>query len=157
MHLYNPEVVILQNCRWWRYMRNCIDTAWYLEWQAPNLVKRWHPLALIQRQKYKPNSWTTTGTVVSCRRKRNLYAEVKIRKNPVLQKYYKDYGKILTTVINQAKRMTYEKQIRDSTNKIRTTWNIKLEKTIFKHYVLKVKKLLIWKLLWRHLIIILIG
>jgi hypothetical protein len=72
-----------------------------------------------------------------------LYAEVKIRKNPVLQKYYKDYGKILTTVINQAKRMTYEKQIRDSTNKIRTTWNIKLEKTIFKHYVLKVKKLLI--------------
>jgi hypothetical protein len=32
---------------------------------------------LTQRQKYKPNSWITTGIIVSCRRKRFLYAEVK--------------------------------------------------------------------------------
>jgi hypothetical protein len=41
-----------------------------------------------------------------------------------MREYYKDYWRILTAVINQAKRMTYEKQIRDSSNKIWTTWNI---------------------------------
>jgi hypothetical protein len=44
--------------------------------------------------------------------------------NPVLLKYYNDYFRILTAVINQTKRMTYEKQIRDTSNKIITTWNI---------------------------------
>jgi TRAP-type mannitol/chloroaromatic compound transport system substrate-binding protein len=52
-----------------------------------------------------------------------LYAEVKKGNNPVLQKYYKDYCRILTTAINQAKRMIYKKQVSDSTNKITTTWN----------------------------------
>jgi hypothetical protein len=76
------------------------------------------------RQKYKPNSWITTGIVISCRRKRVLYEEVKKSNNPVLSKYYTDYSRILTAVIKQAKRMNYENQIRNSTNTIRTIWNV---------------------------------
>ena len=38
---------------------------------------------LIQRKKYKLNSWITSGIIVSCRRKRVLYAEVKKSNNPV--------------------------------------------------------------------------
>jgi hypothetical protein len=45
---------------------------------------------LIQRQKYKQNSWITTGIPVSCRRKKVLYADVKKVNNSVLLKYYKD-------------------------------------------------------------------
>jgi hypothetical protein len=78
---------------------------------------------LRQRQKYKPNTWITTGIVISCRKKRILYTEVK-NNNSELRQYYKDYCRILTAVINQAKRMTYDKQIRNFTNKIRTTWKI---------------------------------
>jgi hypothetical protein len=50
--------------------------------------------------------------------------EVKKIKNPKICKYYKKYCKILTKVINLAKKMTYEKQIRNSKNKVRTTWNL---------------------------------
>jgi hypothetical protein len=97
---------------------------------------------LRQRQKYKLNSWIATGIVISCRWKRALYDEVKksTSNNPVLSKYYTDYCRILTAAIKQVKRMNYENQIRNSTNKIRITWNIiksevhkKARKTIFTH------------------------
>jgi hypothetical protein len=41
-----------------------------------------------------------------------------------LLKHYKDYCNILTKVINQAKRMSCNKQILNSANRIRTTWKI---------------------------------
>jgi hypothetical protein len=50
--------------------------------------------------------------------------KLKRNKNPGSSKYYKKYCKILTKVINLAKMMTYEKQIRNSKNKARTTWNL---------------------------------
>jgi hypothetical protein len=53
-----------------------------------------------------------TGIVISCRMKRILYTEVKNSNNSELRQYCKDYCKILTAVINLAKRMTYDKQIR---------------------------------------------
>jgi hypothetical protein len=68
---------------------------------------------LSRRQKYKPNSWITAGIIISCRKKRVLYVEVKKTKNPKISKYYKKYFKTLTKVINLAKEMTYEKQIRN--------------------------------------------
>jgi hypothetical protein len=72
----------------------------------------------------KSKSWITTGIIVSCKRKRDLYLETKRTNNPVLLKYYKDYCRILNMVVNQAKRITYEKQLRDSKNITKTTWNI---------------------------------
>jgi hypothetical protein len=43
---------------------------------------------LSRRQKYKLNSWITAGIIISCRKKRVLYAEVKKNKNPKISKYY---------------------------------------------------------------------
>ena len=41
-----------------------------------------------------------------------------------MKQYYKVYCKILTKVIKDAKRMTLNKRIYKSNNKIKTTWNI---------------------------------
>jgi hypothetical protein len=69
---------------------------------------------LSRRQKYKLNSRITAGIIISCRKKRVLYAEVKKnKKNSKISKYYKKYCKTLTKVINLAKKLTYEKQIRN--------------------------------------------
>jgi hypothetical protein len=62
---------------------------------------------LKQKLKNKSKPWITPGIIVSCKRKRVLYLEVKRTNNPVLLKYYKDYCRILHTVVNQAKRITY--------------------------------------------------
>jgi hypothetical protein len=50
--------------------------------------------------------------------------EAKKSNNPIIATYYKNYCKILTRVINLAKKMTYDKQIKYSKNKARTTWRI---------------------------------
>jgi hypothetical protein len=73
------------------------------------------------RHKYKHKSWITTSIKISCKNKRILYDEVKKCKNPTLYTYYKNYCKILNRVINQAKKMSYEKQIKYSGNKVRMT------------------------------------
>jgi hypothetical protein len=41
-----------------------------------------------------------------------------------LKKYYKQYYKILTNIIKEAKKYTYNNQINKSTNKMKTAWNI---------------------------------
>jgi hypothetical protein len=78
---------------------------------------------LIQVRKFKPNLWITPGILASCRHKRVLCSEVRKNNNPLLLKHYKDYCNVLK-VINQAKRMSYNQQILNSTNRIRTTWKI---------------------------------
>jgi hypothetical protein len=42
----------------------------------------------------------------------------------MLRTYYRNYSKILTTVIKKAKRMECDKCILKSHNKIKTTWDI---------------------------------
>ena len=68
--------------------------------------------------------WITPGIRISCKSKRFLYLCTKISDDIFLKKHYKQYCKILTNVIKEAKRHTYNNQINKSTNKIKTTWNI---------------------------------
>ena len=70
------------------------------------------------------NSWITTGIRTSCRRKRCLYLLTRDSKDTSLKNHYKQYCKILTSVINEAKKYTYDNRIAKSTNKMKTTWNI---------------------------------
>jgi hypothetical protein len=42
----------------------------------------------------------------------------------MIQRYYKQYCKILTKVIKEAKRLIYSNQVINSANKMKTTWNI---------------------------------
>ena len=67
---------------------------------------------ITSKQKYKQKSWITNGIRISCRNKRILYVEAKISNNPIIATHYKNYCKILIRVINLAKKMTYDNQIK---------------------------------------------
>jgi hypothetical protein len=60
----------------------------------------------------------------SCNHKRQLYLLCKASNDINLIKYYKQYCKILSTVITEAKRAKYNNQIINSTYKMKTTWKI---------------------------------
>jgi hypothetical protein len=53
-----------------------------------------------------------------------MYMELKTNKNPLLKKNYKDYCRILTIVIKQAQKMDFEKHITNSSNLMKTSWNL---------------------------------
>ena len=69
-------------------------------------------------------SWITLGIKTSCKHKRELYLLSRNSNNLALKQYYKTYCKILMNVINEAKRIMYNKRILKSNNKFKTTWNI---------------------------------
>jgi hypothetical protein len=72
----------------------------------------------------KSRHWITTGIKTSCNSKRQLYLLIKVS-NDNLIKYYKQYCRILVRVITEAKKGSkYNNQIINSTNKMKTTWNI---------------------------------
>jgi len=66
----------------------------------------------------------TLGIRTSCKCKRLLYLYSKNNNDTSLKKHYKNYCRILTNVITEAKKLTYNDQITKSTNKIKTTWDI---------------------------------
>jgi len=70
------------------------------------------------------NSWITPGIRISCRHKRCLYLLTRDSDDVILKNYYKQYCKTLTSVIKEAKRYMYSNRIINSTNKMKTTWNI---------------------------------
>ena len=70
------------------------------------------------------NSWLTPGIRISCKRKRCLYLPTKDNYDVILKNYYKQYCKTLTSVIKEAKTYMYNKRVINSTNKMKTTWNI---------------------------------
>jgi hypothetical protein len=70
------------------------------------------------------NAWITTGIRTSCKHKRELYLLSKNSKDSILKNYYKLYCKILSNVIQEAKKYYFNKQIEKSYNKMKTTWDI---------------------------------
>ena len=70
------------------------------------------------------NSWITTGIRTSCQHKRVLYLKLRNNNNPSLKKYFKDYCRILSRVINDAKRLDYDRQILNSNNAMRISWKL---------------------------------
>ena len=53
-----------------------------------------------------------------------IYLKLRNNDNSVLKKYFKNYCQILTKVIKEAKRMEYDRHISNSTNIMRTSWNL---------------------------------
>jgi hypothetical protein len=72
----------------------------------------------------KRNAWITSGIRTSCHRKREMYMGHKTNNNPLLKKNYKDYCRILTIVIKQANKMDFDKHITNSSNLMKTSWNL---------------------------------
>jgi hypothetical protein len=88
---------------------------------------------LIKRHNHTP--WMTPDIRTSCKHKR-LYLCTRSSNDTSLKKYYKQYCKILTNVLKEVKKYTYNNQINKSTNKIKTTWNI-IKKESNRHKRLK--------------------
>jgi hypothetical protein len=59
----------------------------------------------------------TIGILISCRHKKDLYLLSRISNNILLEEYYKKYCKILTSTIQLAKKLLYNKLILQSSNK----------------------------------------
>jgi exonuclease III len=76
-----------------------------------------------KKGKFKP-FWITKGIKVSCKRKRELYMLTKNNDDVSVKLHYKTYCKILSRVITAAKKMSYDKYINKSQNKMKTTWKI---------------------------------
>jgi hypothetical protein len=74
------------------------------------------------------NYWITTGIRISCNHKKHLYLLSRDSNDINLEKHYKQYCKMLSSVIKDAKRSMYSNQVTNYTNKMKTIWNnIKLE------------------------------
>jgi len=55
-------------------------------------------------------AWVTTGIEISSQHKRDLYLLCRSTDNSKLKNYYKTYCKILSDVINTAKKLYYNKE-----------------------------------------------
>jgi hypothetical protein len=72
----------------------------------------------------KNKEWISPSIKTKCCIKRNLYLISRNNKDPNIKNQYKAYCKFLSRNIIEAKRSYYDKQISDSNNKIKSTWNI---------------------------------
>jgi hypothetical protein len=66
----------------------------------------------------------TIGIKTSSKRKMEIYITNRKSNNSLTKNQYKSYCKILADIIKKAKRFCYDNQISNSSNKIKTTWNI---------------------------------
>jgi len=73
------------------------------------------------------NSWITPGIITSCKRKR----ELKDNNHATLASYCRDYNKILSSVIREAKIIENDQLILNSHNKVKTTQGI-IDKRVWK-------------------------
>ena len=70
------------------------------------------------------SSWLTSGIRTSCQHNRVLYLKLRNNNNPVFMKYFKNYCRILSKVIKEAKRMECDRHILNSDNVMRTSWKL---------------------------------
>ena len=61
---------------------------------------------IIRKEHIKPNPWITSGIKISCATKRHLYVNNKFLQNPSQKAHYKNYCKILSSVIKEAEKCT---------------------------------------------------
>ena len=64
------------------------------------------------------------GIKTPCIQKKKLYLACRNSANPHIKRYYKCYCYILPKAIKETKKRHYDNQIKNSTNKNKTTWDI---------------------------------
>jgi len=95
------------------------------------------PLKKINNETKAP--WITIGIKTSCVQKRILYLVCRNSTNPHIKGYYKCNRNILSKVIKEAKKHHYDNQIKNSTNKNKTTWDIANKETHIKTHITNIK------------------
>ena len=80
------------------------------------------PLKKVNNETKAP--WKTIGIKTSCVQKRKLYLACRNSTNPHVKRYYKCYCSIISKVIKEAKIYYYDNQIKNSTSKHKTTYDV---------------------------------
>jgi hypothetical protein len=75
-------------------------------------------------QNHNNKNWITTGIKISSQHKRDLFLLCRSSNNPILNNHYKKYCRVLSQVIQAAKRLYYNKIISSSKNKVTAAWQI---------------------------------
>jgi len=83
---------------------------------AVSLLKKYY-------NKHANQSWVTKGIKTACNHKRDLYMLCINTNNSMIKTHYKIYCKILSKVINVAKRQHFNNFIKHSKNKSKTVWS----------------------------------
>jgi hypothetical protein len=68
--------------------------------------------------------WITAGIRTSRKHKRELYMEYRKYKYPTQTRFRKDYCRISSKVIKEAKKMEYDRRILNSTTRMKSSWNL---------------------------------
>jgi hypothetical protein len=70
------------------------------------------------------NTWITPGIKISSKHKRYFYLLYRTLNDEALKNHFRLYCKTLKDAIREAKRQHYNRQVSNSSNKTRTTWDI---------------------------------
>lgn len=92
------------------------------------------PVKFTTSSKKVEKTWLTKGIRISCIRKRELYNKCKNSTDLSLIQFYKQYCKILQRVIIKSKRLSLDREILNSKNKIKTSWRI-IKKELGKQHI----------------------
>ena len=77
------------------------------------------PLKKVISRNKNDNNWITTGIKTSCRHKRELYVACRNSNNQESKRCYQIYCKILSNVIKEAKRIHYDKTIKNQATNVK--------------------------------------
>jgi hypothetical protein len=140
LRLFNNHTIdyfqeLLKNETWEQiYDSSCVNVA-FNKFQE-TLVRYYEtsfPIIYVNN-KDKQNKWITKGIKISCSKKRELFLKCRnYKENIQARNYYKKYCKILTKVINQAKKQLYYNQLAAASNKTKTAWQLVKDNTC-NHY-----------------------
>jgi hypothetical protein len=75
-------------------------------------------------QNHNNKNWITMGIKISSQHKRDLFLLCRSSNNHILSNHYKKYCRVLSVVIQAAKRLHYNKIISSSKDKVKISWQI---------------------------------
>jgi hypothetical protein len=87
------------------------------------------PIINIKFKNIKRKTWLTKGIRISCKHKRLIKILISQYKNPILEKYYKQYSRHLKNIVISSKKLCNINRIKNSRNINKTIWSIVKEKT----------------------------
>lgn len=122
----------LQQINWNTIIRqeNNINTNYNIfENVLKDILNKCIPKKSMKIKENSKNTWITKGLRNSCKNKRLLKLLVLQTDDQVLHRYYKTYEKTLKILVNKCKKLNNAYRIKNSSNKVRTMWQIVNEQT----------------------------
>lgn len=135
---------LLNNIDWTElYAKQDINEAYdFFQYNIKKCYDLACPSRYIKTQDKVNTPWITSGIKISCKNKRFLIEIKNYTEDVTILHYIKAYCKILKQLINISKQNYFNNAIRQSDNKIKTTWNC-INKNINKKQEQKMEKIIL--------------